>query len=162
MTCLMERLADPMEDGALRAAAASIIGQLERRIQHELVRQALIGHAPRKCRIRPTTATATATATATTTIGRAAVEECHGRPVLIEFLEGRCACDLLQLATQTLDLCAKLRLQLRVVGLIRWQMGLGLIQRRQRVLDANDELLFVGHLLYTSAHTNQGPKQYTQ
>ena len=160
----MERLADPMEDGALRAAAASIIGQLERRIQHELVRQALIGHAPRKCRIRPTsTATAIAAiATTTTTIGRAAVEECHSRPVLIEFLEGRCACDLLQLATQTLDLCAKLRLQLRVVGLIRWQMGLGLIQRRQRVLDANDELLLVGHLLYTSAHTNQGPKQYTQ
>ena len=117
----------------------------------------------RKCRIRPTTTTViAATIATTTTIGRAAVEECHGRPVLIEFLEGRCACDLLQLATQTLDLCAKLRLQLRVVGLIRWQMGLGLIQRRQRVLDANDELLLVGHLLYTSAHTNQGPKQYTQ
>lgn len=111
------------------------------------MRQILIGHAPRKRRIRPTTATPIATATATATIGWwASVEEPHSRPVLVEFLEGRCACDLHQLGPQTLDLCAKLRLQLGVVGLIRWQMVLGLVQRRQRVLDASDELLFVGHL----------------
>jgi hypothetical protein len=95
---------------------------------------------------------AIATATIATTIGRASVEERHGRLVSVEFLKGHCACNLLQLAMQTLDLCAKLRLQLRVVRLIRWKMGLGLIQRRQRVLDASDELLFVGHLLPNSTY----------
>jgi hypothetical protein len=137
----VKRIADAVEHGILHAAAAVLL-QLELRIQEQLVRQLLVGHAPRQS---PHPATALVPAAAARR-GRAGASQRARQPLVIELLESVRTGDLLQLAPQPLDLRAELDLELGVLGLVRRQVLLRLVQRDERVLDAAGELRLVGDL----------------
>jgi len=140
----VKRIADAVEHGVVDAAAAVLV-QLEPRIQKQLVRQLLVGHAPRQSGVRATAALAPAVAVATGR-RRAGAGERARQPVVVELPERVHAGDLLQLGAEALDLRAELDLELGVLRLVGREVLLGLVQRDERVLDAAGELGLVGDL----------------
>ena len=129
---LMKRLSDAVKDWVLDADSTSIVVKLEGLVTEELVRQLLVGNTTWKCGIHCCCAAASSSSyTHSNTACRA---------LLVEPGENVLACDLLQLGPEALDLSAELDFEPGVIGLIKREVILSLVERDEGVLDAACEL----------------------
>ena len=82
----MERLADAMKGLVLHAASARLV-QLEHRVQQKLVRELVVGHAPRESGVRAanTTAAANTTRRCASHVSTAGASALSVVAILIEF-----------------------------------------------------------------------------